>query len=158
MSAQQVSAQQVSKIQMLVSTIEGDIPVNKLVGRKFTAIVHGKNYESANKGFESIGIRDYINKITAKDENDNYTTVFLYGQDLLKGPIWWGWTQPENLKIGDIISGDNYTEYTITDIEYAEDNEPENLESEDFEKFEMEMFVCYEPNEYILNKLLVQDY
>lgn len=146
------------QIQMLVSTTEGDIPVKQLVGKKFTAIVHDKQYESTEQGFESTGVRDYISKIIAKDKDDNYTYVLIHGQDLFKGPTFWCWTPPENLKIGDIISGDNYTEYTITNIEYAEDNEPENSESEDTERFEMETFVCYEPNEYILNKLLVQDY
>ena len=136
---------------MLVSTTEGNMPVNKLVGRRFTAMVHGKYYESEYNGFEFIGNKR-VSKITAKDQNDKNTTVFLYGSDLLKHMYdnFYQWTLYHDLKVNDVVMGDNRINYTITNIEDSED--PNSI------KYIMDVYACYKPNGYILNKLLVQNY
>ncbi len=95
-----------------VLTTEGHQLVTDLVGRKFTAIVDGEEFDSTDQGFWSTGMRD-VYEVTLKNgmsikTTDNHKFV-MHKTDELR--------ELRDLKVGDFIKISNSCHPNLIDIE-----------------------------------------
>lgn len=86
----------------LIATDKGLFPVSELVGKKFTAVVNGKTYNSTEQGFWSTGVKKVYNILLANGlsikatANHEFHTFSLRDENI-------SWKALEDLRLGDMI-------------------------------------------------------
>ncbi len=105
----------------LVHTTEGPLPIASLVGKQFTAIVDGQEYESSPRGAWSNGTKLTYELCTVEGPSLRATPDHQILTSFAGGN---GWTELKDLKIGDtILSGDGQDFFTVESIEIYTEQE-----------------------------------
>jgi len=103
-----------------INTVSGPQQVSELLGKKFTALVDGKNYDSTNMGFFNTGTKIVYKLRTAKGLELNCTENHPL-LEIIKDTKETRWTELKNLKVGSLISLQNQGDSVWTGLGSTEE-------------------------------------
>lgn len=101
----------------MIKTTEGLQPITSLIGKQFTAVVNGDNFNSTDAGFWSSGIKDVF-LLTLENGMSIKATINHKFFEEYKGE-YVGWVTVEELSAGDKLILDEWDTSAIVSIEPA---------------------------------------